>query len=341
MRSSRILTVVIRLAAGAAIMMGWQAVPVRADAITDCNQFRNLDLRVRGCTEVINSKASTPEQKSVAYRYRGLARANAGARDQAFADLSEAIKLNGTDAAAYIGRAHVRLVRGETDAALADFSAALGLAPQSTAGLTGRGHAYVIKGLTDLAIADLTEAIRLAPKSASAYNHRGLAWRRKGDLQRAIDDYTAAIMINPIYALAYNNRGYVYEAKGQKDEAIADFQKALMLDRSLIGAGEGLKRLKAIGALAQETDRLIGEGKALVEKNCSACHAVGPAGASPNAKAPEFRTLAERHAVIALREPLTRGIAAPHDEMPKFALPDADVDKIVAYINGLTRKPAR
>jgi len=37
----------------------------------------------------------------------------------------------------------------------------------------------------------------------------------------------------------------------------------------------------------------------------------------------------------ALREPLTRGIAAPHDEMPKFRLPDADVDKIVAYINSL------
>jgi mono/diheme cytochrome c family protein len=37
----------------------------------------------------------------------------------------------------------------------------------------------------------------------------------------------------------------------------------------------------------------------------------------------------------ALREPLTRGIAAPHDEMPKFQLGEAEVDKVIAYINSL------
>ena len=43
----------------------------------------------------------------------------------------------------------------------------------------------------------------------------------------------------------------------------------------------------------------------------------------------------QRHPILALREPLSRGIAAPHDEMPKFKLADADIDKIVAYINSL------
>ena len=38
---------------------------------------------------------------------------------------------------------------------------------------------------------------------------------------------------------------------------------------------------------------------------------------------------------MALREPLTRGIAAPHDEMPRFALTNADIDHVVAYINSL------
>jgi mono/diheme cytochrome c family protein len=37
-----------------------------------------------------------------------------------------------------------------------------------------------------------------------------------------------------------------------------------------------------------------------------------------------------------LREPLSRGIAAPHDEMPKFALSGPQIDNIIAYINSLS-----
>ena len=43
----------------------------------------------------------------------------------------------------------------------------------------------------------------------------------------------------------------------------------------------------------------------------------------------------ERHPVLALRTPLSRGIAAPHDEMPSFQLTDAEIAKIIAYIHSL------
>ena len=306
-----------------------------ADAIEDCAQARNLEMRVKACTQVISGPDFSGEQKAMAYRNRGLARVDAGARDPAIADLGEAIRLNAGDAAAYAGRANARLAKGETDAAIADLTAALRLSPRSVPMLIGRGHAHLVKGNADPAIADFSEALRIDPKSASALNNRGLAHRKKGDLDRAVEDYTAAIALNPIYALAYNNRGYAYEAKGMKVEAIADFGRALTLDRSLVGASEGLRRLKATGELQGQSERLVAEGKALVETNCARCHAVGTSGASPNPKAPEFRQLQQRHPVRALREPLSRGIAAPHDEMPKFALADADVDKIIAYINSL------
>ena len=188
------------------------------------------------------------------------------------------------------GRARKLAVR-DIDGAIADYSEALRLAPGTAALLVGRGHAHFVKGDTSAAIADFNEAIRLNPKSASTLNRRGLAYRRSGDLARAIDDYTAAIVINPIYALAYNNRGYVYEAQGRKDDAIADFQAALLLDPSLIGARDGLKRLGAPTAWVAESERRVQAGKALVEKNCSGCHAVGAKGESPNKKAPEFRNL--------------------------------------------------
>jgi tetratricopeptide (TPR) repeat protein len=334
------MSIVQRIIA-AYIVLSANALVARADPVADCGQSRILDARMRGCSEIIKGTDYTAEQKARAFRNRGLARADAGAHEQALADLSEAIRLNSGDSAAYAGRAQVRLSKGETDAAIADFTAALSLAPQSGDVLIGRGHAYLVKGLADPAIADFTETIRLYPKSSTAFNHRGLALRRKGDLQRAIDDYTSAVTLNPIYALAYNNRGYAYEANGQRDEAIADFNRALQLDRSLVGASAGLKRLKAVGSVPDDNDRLIREGRALVDANCARCHAVGTSGTSPNPKAPEFRNLQQRHPVLALREPLTRGIAAPHDEMPKFALPDGEVDKIITYINSLPTSPRR
>jgi cytochrome c len=127
----------------------------------------------------------------------------------------------------------------------------------------------------------------------------------------------------------------VYEAQGRRDDAIADFKSALLLDPTLIGARDGLRRLGAAETLLAEAEAHVQQGKALVQQNCSPCHAVGVSGESPNPKAPPFRTLHAHHPSLALREPLTRGIAAPHEQMPQFALSSAEIDSIVAYINSL------
>ncbi len=318
-------SVALCLAAGAAV----------ADPLSDCSKGSNSALRLRACTAVIDGGTYSADDKALAYRHRGNARTDAGASMQAASDFSQAIRLRADDAAGYAGRARARLGLRDLDGAIADYSEALRLAPGSVAHLTGRGHAHFVKGDTPAAIADLDAALRINPKSPSTLNRRGLAYRRAGDLERAIEDYTAAIALNPIYALAYNNRGYAREAQGRKDAAIADFQAAVLLDPSLIGAKDGLKRLGAPAVWFTESERRVQAGKALVEKNCSPCHAVGVKGASPNAKAPEFRNLSARHPSLALREPLSRGIAAPHDEMPKFAVSGPEIDTIVAYINSL------
>ena len=302
-----------------------------------CTQARSATLRISACSAVIADKTATPETRAAAYRIRGTARADAGAVDQALADLTEAIRLAPGDVHAISTRGHVRLMRSDAAGAIADFDMAIRLAPNAAAHWIARGHARVIANDAQGAIADLTEAVRLNPKSASAYNNRGLAWRKAGDTEHAVADYAAAIAINPNYALAYNNRGYAHEAAGRTVDAIADFNRALLLDPSLTGASDGLRRLKAPAELARGSDFLIREGKAIAESNCSRCHAVGPAGESANPKAPPFRTLQQRHAVQALREPLSRGIAAPHDEMPQFRFREGDVDKIVAYVNSLSR----
>ena len=312
-----------------------------ADTLADCSQGRNSELRLRACSEVIASPAYGSDDKALAYRNRGNARADAGAAVQAVADFSEAIKLRPSETSSHAGRGRAKLTLGDITGAIADYSEALRLAPETASLYVGRGHVRFVQGDMPAAIADFTEAIRLNPKSASAFNRRGLAFRRSGDLVRAIDDYTAAITTNPAYALAYNNRGYVYEAQGRKEEAIWDLQVALLLDPTLVGARDGLVRLGMTAAWLAEIEKRIQAGKALVEQSCSGCHAVGATGASPNQKAPEFRNLHARHPNLALREPLSRGIAAPHDEMPKFGLSGPQIDTIIAYINSLSATKAQ
>jgi tetratricopeptide (TPR) repeat protein len=312
--------------------------PARANPVDDCRSATSAEIQLSACSEIVASASYSPTDKAMAFRIRGRARSDAGALDLALADLSEAIRLSPTEGPLYINRGLIHVRLDDLAAAIADYSAAIRLNPKSAIGYNGRGHAHLVKGDEKQAIADFSEAIALNPAGANTYNNRGLAYSKSGDPDRAIEDFTAAITINPIYALAYNNRGYVHEQRGRRLLATEDFRRALLLDPSLVGARDGLKRLRAESGLIAETAIRVKEGQHLVEAHCSGCHAVGRDGASPNPKAPRFRALHLRHPIQALREPLTRAIAARHDEMPQFALPDAQIDTIVAYINSLGGK---
>ena len=312
--------------------------PAHADPLATCSAQGDPQRRIEACTEVVEGSYSAAE-KARAYRIRGEARLSAGASEQAVADFTQAIEGAPKDSLAHAGRGQALLTRGDTAGAILDLSEAIRLAPDSAFYHNARGHAFLVAGKPGEAAEDFSESIRLDPGSASAHNNRGLARSKLGSTDAAIADYTAAIGINPLYALAYNNRGYAYEAKGDKSQAVADFRRALQIDPTLAGAHAGLRRLGAGGEAAAENDLLVADGQKLAKKNCAWCHAIGGTGQSPNAKAPPFRTIAARHPVLALREPLSRGIAAPHDEMPNFRMPDADVDKIIAYIDSLSRSP--
>lgn len=310
----------------------------RADVLDDCRSATSAEIQLSACSEIIASAAYSPTDRAMAFRNRGRTRSDAGALDFALADLSESIRLNPADGPLHINRGLVRVRLDDLAGAIADYSEAIRLNPKSAIGYNGRGHAHLVKGDEKKAIADFSEAIALNPAGANTYNNRGLAYSKSGDPDRAIEDFTAAITINPIYALAYNNRGYVHEQRGRRQIAIEDFRRALLLDPSLVGARDGLKRLRADSGLIEETALRVKEGQGLVEAHCSGCHAVGRDGASPNPKAPRFRALHLRHPIQALREPLTRAIAARHDEMPQFVLSEAQIDRIVAYINSLSGK---
>jgi mono/diheme cytochrome c family protein len=78
-------------------------------------------------------------------------------------------------------------------------------------------------------------------------------------------------------------------------------------------------------------------GRQVAEDNCSACHAIGPAGDSPVAHAPRFRELEERWPLESLYEALAEGMVVGHSEpqMPAFRFLPEDIDDLIAYIDSL------
>jgi mono/diheme cytochrome c family protein len=79
----------------------------------------------------------------------------------------------------------------------------------------------------------------------------------------------------------------------------------------------------------------IERGRALLEENCSGCHATGPEGDSPLSAAPPFRTLGANYPVADLAEALAEGIVTGHPDMPEFVFEPEDIDAIVVYLDSL------
>ena len=92
----------------------------------------------------------------------------------------------------------------------------------------------------------------------------------------------------------------------------------------------------SLPAGAQSVDPSV--GRHLAETTCSACHRIGSAGSSQNAKpvAPSFEDIS--------RMPSTNEVAikvflrSSHPTMPNIILSPEEIDSVAAYIVGLARK---
>jgi cytochrome c len=84
-------------------------------------------------------------------------------------------------------------------------------------------------------------------------------------------------------------------------------------------------------------DSAVQQGRAFAQTNCARCHAIGPVGDSPLAKAPPFRTLHQRYPVEQLAEALAEGIRTAHPAMPEFELDQRQIGDLIAYLKSLER----
>lgn len=311
---------------------------VLADRMSACRKNASPDEQSRACSDVIDQKPDT-DVLANAWAHRAEAYARKGMASAAADNFTRAIETKPDLKFAWMGRGMAHLVARRFDDAIADYSMVIKLDPRDTQAYVARGYAYLVKNKPKRAVQDFSKGLQIHPTNVSALNNRGLAYRKLGQHKRSIADYTAAIQINPRYALAYNNRGYAYETLGQKANAVDDFRNALAIDSSLIGARDGLVRLSAASTIAAHSTKLASKGAAIAKKNCAVCHAIGQRGDSPVKGAPRFRDIHARHPILALRQPISRAIATPHDRMPKLPLSNTDIDLMITYINSLRSKP--
>ena len=110
-----------------AVMVVLASVPVLADDERDCFQQPDPQLRIKGCSQMIQ-------------------------RDPA-------------DAAAYHNRAVAYGLLGDLDHAIADYTKTVEIKPDNAGAYENRGRAYASKGDYTNAIADALKASELAPKA--------------------------------------------------------------------------------------------------------------------------------------------------------------------------------
>jgi tetratricopeptide (TPR) repeat protein len=128
----------------------------------DCNQLRDRDLQLRGCTAYIQLDKGSPENL----------------------------------ATAYLNRANIYAQRTKYELAFADYSAALSLDPNNSLILYNRGNAYFDQQQYERAIGDFSRAIELDGSFALAYFNRGLAQERLGDNAAAAADYRRTLALD-------------------------------------------------------------------------------------------------------------------------------------------------
>lgn len=188
-----------------------------------------------------------------------------GDLNEALSAYDEAIRLDPTNAPAYVARGRVWMDREEAEMALSDYNEAIRFDPKYANAYMNRGIVWHLKGETEKEVADYNEAIRLDSKNALAYLNRGLMWVANGDTDKALANFNEAIRLDPKNAHAYAARGALWSDKGLTDKALADFNEASRLDPKSFGSvslatvvpGQGTRNLQ-IGMPASTVPAILG-----------------------------------------------------------------------------------
>jgi tetratricopeptide (TPR) repeat protein len=121
------------------------------------------DVRIRGCTDIIEAKQDMTPMIAIAFNNRGTG----------YHENHDEVH------------------------AIQDYERAMALDPTSFRPYINRGNSFSNQGDEARAILDYGRAIELAPTVALAYANRATSYRRLGDKVRAMSDFNRAISLQP------------------------------------------------------------------------------------------------------------------------------------------------
>jgi cytochrome c len=105
--------------------------------------------------------------------------------------------------------------------------------------------------------------------------------------------------------------------------------RSVLLSLLLLAAAPSLSATEnGAGPLARQ-------GRALAERMCARCHAVGTSGQSPHDGAPPFRTLSRRVDLDTFAKRLREGLTSGHPDMPTFRFSREDARALTAYLRSI------
>lgn len=201
------------------------------------------------------SRAVTADPRfAAAYRNRAEAKLDIVRLQDAIEDLSRAIAFDADNPELYLLRGQAYLSSDNVAAALKDFTQVTVLDARSARGFAARGLANAIAQSYEEAFADLNRAIELDPRSGLAFAYRAVAYKMSGQTDVGIKDAETAEKLDPDGPEVLWAKGEIEEAQGRTEQAVADYKRAVSLKPRLKLAADGLQRLGADAASAEDRE---------------------------------------------------------------------------------------
>jgi tetratricopeptide (TPR) repeat protein len=265
-----------RLIGFVALLCAAHAAVAADDPWPTCRAGRDLDEKIRACSDFITRGRPTRAQLTEAYYSRGSAYIRKNLTDSAIADFTKVIELNPKHALAFDGRAWAHNLKQNFAQAFRDASRAIELNPKYLYAYNNRGLALSGQGDHARAISDFSEAIRLFGNSPGSYStpytNRANSYRQIGALNQAIDDLSEVIRREPGQPWNYNERSSVYIEAGNFTAALSDLRRAHEL------TSDGTERLNLANKINALEHKLVAPGPSVVIKP--------PSSSSENSGAP-------------------------------------------------------
>ncbi|GEM_PF-2274566 len=170
------------------------------------------------------------ERTAVVQYMIGLAEEQRGNLPTALQSYSQALRLNSTFAAAYLGRGNIYQALGDKDAALADYELALVLEPNAVVPAYNLALVRLATGDSEAALAEAQRLTGVFPSVAWSHNLVGLIHYRRGEYTQALNAFERANALQGNVPVLVFNLARTLHALGDYRQALATYDLLLDLD---------------------------------------------------------------------------------------------------------------